>query len=331
MSKEVRGFCHKEGIEMLTTPVNDHRATGCVERTIGSIKNSVLTYAREEKPEPLDRMVERALGALRFAKNATLNITPFEAHHGREANTVLRNLTKKPSLRNLSWENIIRSKSNCLDERDPNTQAMPEQMDTNWGVRSDTEYDVNNMRHPMRLADDRIVNQDNEPVIVRASDEPASIPPLVLLQRTGERNLNRYKPLKSSIINQSEHTIKMSNGAVLRKSGVALKRTTIQKKRAPGQIATPPTPWDLKWKLLANQPSSSKGTARTYQRTVGKRSKLQIRDNVEDSESDEDDYLPLATTRQAIETTNEGNPGADVEGERQGTSRGGQDQYRRRR
>ena len=131
MSKEVRGFCHKEGIEMLTTPVNDHRATGCVERTIGSIKNSVLTYAREEKSEPLDRMVERALGALRFAKNATLKITPFEAHHGREANTVLRNLTKKPSLRNRSWENVIRSKSNCLDERDPKTQAMPEQMDTN--------------------------------------------------------------------------------------------------------------------------------------------------------------------------------------------------------
>ena len=102
MSKEVRSFCHKEGIEMLISPVNDHRAKGCVERTIGSIKNSVLTYARENKPEPLDRMVERALGALRFAKNATLNITPFEAHHGREANTVLRNLTKKPSLWNLN-------------------------------------------------------------------------------------------------------------------------------------------------------------------------------------------------------------------------------------
>ena len=149
---------------------------------------------------------------------------------------------------------------------------------------------------------------------------------MVVMQRTGEQNLNRYKPLKSSIINQSEHTIKMSNGAVLRKSGLALKRTTIQKKRAPGQIAAPPTPWVLKRNLLANQPSTSKGTAGTYQRIVGKLSKLQIRNNVEDSESDEDDCLPLATTRQAIETTNEGNPGADVEGERQGTSSGGQDQ-----
>ena len=47
---------------------------------------------------------------------------------------------------------------------------------------------------------------------------------------------------------------------------------------------------------------------------------------MEDSESVEDDYLPLATTRQVKETTNEGNPGADVEGKRQGTSSGRQHQ-----
>ena len=192
MSKEVRAFCHEQGIEILISPVNDHRATRCVERTIGSIKNSVLTYAREDKPEPLDRMVERTLGALRFVKNATLNITPFEAHHGREANTVLRNLTKKTTLRNLNWENVIRSKSACLDERDPNAQAMPEPLDTNWGIRSDTEYDLKNRRKPLKLADDQATNQDDEPGIVRAPSDPVEIPPAVVMQRTGERNLNRY-------------------------------------------------------------------------------------------------------------------------------------------
>ena len=48
--------------------VSDHRVTGCVERTIGSLKKSVLTYAWEEKLEPLERLLEMALGALRFAK-----------------------------------------------------------------------------------------------------------------------------------------------------------------------------------------------------------------------------------------------------------------------
>ena len=73
---------------------------------------------------------------------------------------------------------------------------------------------------------------------------------------------------------------------------------------------------------LANQPSSFKGTAGTYQSTVDKQKKLQIRDNVEDS--DEDDFLSLAAKRQATEPK-EGNPGTNIE-ERQGTSSGGHQQ-----
>ena len=132
MTNDVRTFCHKEGIEILNSPVNDHRATGCVERTSGSLKNSILKYEREEKSEPLERMLERALGASRFAKDAKLNLKPFEAHHGREAYTVLRNLTKKPSLGNLNCENVMRSKSALLDERDPDAQLTPHPADINW-------------------------------------------------------------------------------------------------------------------------------------------------------------------------------------------------------
>ena len=90
LSNEIKAFCNREGIEIIKSPVNDHRATGCVERTIGSLKNSILTFAQEKNPEPLEKMVELALGALRFSKNLTLKISPFEAHHGREANTLLR-------------------------------------------------------------------------------------------------------------------------------------------------------------------------------------------------------------------------------------------------
>ena len=107
-SKAVKPFCNSEGTEMINSPVNDYRATGCVERTIGSLKNFVLTYAKEKDSGNLESMVERALSALRFAPNATLKILPFEAHHGREANTVLRNLTKKPSLQNLHWDRVLK-------------------------------------------------------------------------------------------------------------------------------------------------------------------------------------------------------------------------------
>ena len=115
-------------------------------------------------------------------------------------------------------------KSACLDERDPIAQAMLEPIDTNWGIRSDTEYDLKNRRKPLKLADDQATNQDDEPGVVRAPSDPVEIPPAVVMQSTGERNLNRYRPLNSDIVNQSKHTIEMSNGAVLRKSGVALKK-----------------------------------------------------------------------------------------------------------
>ena len=38
MSTYVREFCNTEGIEIVQSPVNDHRATGCIERTIGSLE-----------------------------------------------------------------------------------------------------------------------------------------------------------------------------------------------------------------------------------------------------------------------------------------------------
>ena len=325
MSKEVKTFCHEQGIEVLTSPVNDHRATGCVERTIGSIKNSVLTYAREDKPEPLDRMVERALGALIFVKNASLNITPFEAHHGREANTVLRNLTKKPTLRNLNWENVIRSKYECLDERDPIAQTMPKPMDTNWGIRSDTEYDRKNRRGPLRLAEEQAANQDDEPRIARAPNDPVEVPPAVVMQRTGERNMNRYRPLKSKIVDQTEHTIKMSNGAVLRKSGVALRKAKVPKKRVPGgPLPTPPTPWDLKrkLKLRQNQPGSSRGTKESQHNIMGKGAKFQILESAENSDSESEDQLPLSTTILVAKPTRGRENGRE---DGQGTSSGGRD------
>ena len=76
MSNDVIRFCNTEGIEIVKSTVNDHRATECVERTIGSLKNKILTYAKEENPEALGNMLERALSV-----NATAKLTTFEAHH----------------------------------------------------------------------------------------------------------------------------------------------------------------------------------------------------------------------------------------------------------
>ena len=58
-----------------------------------------------------------------------------------------------------------------------------------------------------------------------------------LYQRTTSRTLNRYKLLKSNVIAESKHTIKLKNGSVLRKSVVAAKpKKTLPKKRKPATL-----------------------------------------------------------------------------------------------
>ena len=58
-----------------------------------------------------------------------------------------------------------------------------------------------------------------------------------LYQRTTSKTLNLYKLLKSNVISESKHTIKLKNGSVLRKSAVAEKQKPIlPKKRKPATL-----------------------------------------------------------------------------------------------
>ena len=236
-SNKFKSFCNSEGIEIVYSPVNDHRGTSSVERTIGSLKNFVLTYASEKEHKSLECMVDKVLGALRFSKNATTKLTPFEAHHGREANTVSCNLTKKPSLKNLNWENVLRKKCLCLDENDPevNTIAFPQQ--ANWEERSDLVYATALRNAPLILDTDQQLEtgQGNESGIEPTTQGSGSTGDLY--QRTTSRTLNRYRLLKSNVISESRHTIKLKNGPVLRKSAAAVKpKKTLPKKRKPATL-----------------------------------------------------------------------------------------------
>ena len=41
------------GIEIINSPVNHDWANGCAECTIGSLKNSIMTFVQEKRTEPL--------------------------------------------------------------------------------------------------------------------------------------------------------------------------------------------------------------------------------------------------------------------------------------
>ena len=135
--------------------MNDHRGTGSVERTIGSLKNFVLGNASEKEHKSLEVMIDKTLGALRFSKNATTKLTPLKAHHGRQASTVLRNLTKKPSLKNLIWKNVLKQKCLCLDGNGPEMSTIEFPQHSNWAELSDLTYAPALRKAPLILDSDQ--------------------------------------------------------------------------------------------------------------------------------------------------------------------------------
>ena len=309
-SKAVKSFCNSEGIEIIYSPVNDHRATGCVERTIGSLKNFVLTYAKEKDSGNLESMIERALSALRFAPNATLKISPFEAHHGREPNTVLRNLTKKPTLQNLNWDRVLKQKSAYLDSTDPRNQKIPQPMATDWEERSDVEYDVEHMSHPRRLAQEQLVSAaDGTPMVdvkqtMGGKPKQPSKRMELLFQRLKDSN-KRYRPINQKVVSESKHTLTLANGSVLRKSGVAVKGLKPNAQKSASQITLPPPAMSaLKRRAELKRPQNEQATGTSTQSTAEIRTReiSPTRDSAEEADSDSE-YEPITISRYAGQTT----------------------------
>ena len=232
-SNEIQNFCNYEGIELIKFPVRDHRATGMVERTIGSIKNYVLTYLQEDKNYKFGAMISRALSALRFVPRYKTKLTPFEAYHGREANTALRNLTKKPSLKNLNWNNVVNQKLSCLDK----AGNLPDvELTLDWEKRSNLVYAPQNRKAPIFL-DDEVVGDPKAQEVVDPK-EIRSVPKAptwlkkhktsatTVYQRTGKtdpKDPRRYKRLPLKIEKLTKHTVQMEKGSLLRRSGVSFR------------------------------------------------------------------------------------------------------------
>ena len=116
VGNQEKTFCNKNKIQFIEAPVNDHRAVGLVKRIIQTVKNR-LACIKEEKLKNNTFHVRRALkliiNQLRIFKQKTIKISPFKAHSGRKPNTPLSVIATKPTLSNLSYENIV---NHYLDE-----------------------------------------------------------------------------------------------------------------------------------------------------------------------------------------------------------------------
>ena len=118
---------------------------------------------------------------------------------------------------------------------------------SNWEERSDLTYAPALRRAPIMLDSDQQMDtcpgevSGVAPKIQGSKDTGPNIQgsggARDLYQRTTSKTLNRYKLLKSNVISESEHTIKLKNGSVHRKSAVAEKpKPILPKKQKPATL-----------------------------------------------------------------------------------------------
>ena len=255
-SSKIQNLCNYEGLELIKSPVKDHRATGMVERTIGSIKKYVLTYLQENKNYKFGLKISRALSALRFVAHSKTKLTPLEAYLGREANKAIRNLMKKPSLKNLNWKNVSNQKLFCLDKA---SGLIDVELTLDWEKRSNLVYAPGNCKTPRVLDDHDLIETDVDPQPTEVVDfkAPRELPKApewlnrhkisttTVYQKTGKtdpKDPRRYKRLPLKTEKLTKHTMQMKKGSLLRRSSVSFRSRAEESRIEKGIDSNTPGP-----------------------------------------------------------------------------------------
>ena len=155
--QQIKAFFSQNNIQLIETPIHDHRAIGLVERLIQTIKNCLVcikTAARNQFN--VKASINSISYQLRICRQKTNNISPLEARFGRKANTPLSNITTKPDQKSLTYKNIL---NKYLDLKIVRWDELI--ADDNWNneERSDIEIEVNRNK----LGKDAMKRQKEDP------------------------------------------------------------------------------------------------------------------------------------------------------------------------
>ena len=139
--QQIKAFCSQNNIQLIEAPIHDHRAIGLVERLIQTIKNRlacIKTAARNQFN--VKASINSIIYQLRICRQKTINVSPFEAHFGRKANTPLSKISTKPDLSSLIYKNILEKHLGLETVRWEDLIS-----EENWDneEKSDTELELN--------------------------------------------------------------------------------------------------------------------------------------------------------------------------------------------
>ena len=139
-------------------PVDDHRATGVVEKMIQFLKRrlAVMRIDKTNTPYKLASNVAESIKTLRITPHSVTTISPLEAHMGRKPNTPLSNVATSSSPDNLNWES---AKHASLDRKNLTKPPLP--ADVRHDLQRWSEDEVNiNQRDPKLQMPRNLTNSD---------------------------------------------------------------------------------------------------------------------------------------------------------------------------
>ena len=195
-------------------------------------------------------------------------------------------------------------------------------MATDWEERSEIDYDAEHMNHPRRRTEEQLVSVMDwtstpagglkHTVVVKSRDANAqtsnrpSKRTELLFQRVKDTN-KKYRPIKQKVVSESQHTLTLANGSVLRKSGVAGKALNPNARKISESVTPkPPTMSAVRRRadLKRAQEEQAAGISARKTNEAGTRSKLQNWDYEDEADSDSE-YESLRVSRYAGQNEDE--------------------------
>ena len=93
--KTLKKFCSDLNIEQKFSPVGDHRGCGLVDGTIQTVKRRLEVMLLEENNKSIKLCLRTIMRDLRWNKQKTIQVSPFQAHFGRLPKTEFKILRDK--------------------------------------------------------------------------------------------------------------------------------------------------------------------------------------------------------------------------------------------
>ena len=228
-SQDFKLFCDSNNIKIIFCTVGDHRSNGLVEKLVHTVKIKLLAISKEHQKCTLQNAGSKIIWNLRSTYQSKIKCSQFEIHYNRKPNTIWKQLASgKPSFGILDKGMSILSKERAKDWNDrledgykDDLVAKKNQTLTEKGY--DTDYASSSKIKPNRL--------------------PIKSPFKGKILRKTNGNINRdcfYKELNKRIINSSTSTVELSDGKIIRKSDLAIHKSTSNKIRPfKGNISFP--------------------------------------------------------------------------------------------